>query len=118
MAVGPDPDPPLVIHVHVNSPPPQRTRVRVGWLLLIPLWPLVLFGWLIWLALTCLLTLVGIVVMAGGLVIWGTGLLIALRWPDAGGGVVAVGRGTTQGTAHAIDVMNGHGSWWSSRRRD
>ena len=37
-------DPPLVVHVHVNSPAPQRTRVRVGWLLLIPLWPLVLFG--------------------------------------------------------------------------
>jgi hypothetical protein len=108
MAVGPDPDPPLVIHVHVNSPAPQRTRVRVGWLLLIPLWPLVLFGWAIWFALTCLLTLAGIVVMAGGVVIWGTGRLIALRWPHAGGAGVAVSRGIAQGMVHAVDRMNGH----------
>jgi hypothetical protein len=106
--MAPGPDPPLEIHVHVSSSAPQRVRVRVGWLLLIPVWPLVLFGWLIWFALTCLLTLVGIVVMAGGLAIWGTGRLLALRWPDAGGGLAAIGRGITQGTAHAIDVMNGH----------
>jgi hypothetical protein len=108
--MAPGPDPRLEIHLHVSGPPPRRTRVPLWWLLLIPLWPLVLFGWLVWFALTCLLTLLGIVVMAGGCVIWGAGRMIAVRWPDAGGGVVVVGRGIAQGMVHAVDRMNGHGS--------
>jgi hypothetical protein len=60
--------------------------------------------------------LVGIVILAGAGLVWGAGRLIALRWPDAGSGRAAIGRGGAQATAHAIDVMNGHGSWWSSRK--
>jgi hypothetical protein len=40
-------------------------------------------------------------------VLWGTGRLIALRWPDAGGGVIAGGRGIAQGMVHAVDRVNG-----------
>jgi hypothetical protein len=47
--------------------------------------------------------------MAGGAVIWGAGWGIALGWPGVGGDVVAVGRGITRGTVHAVDRMNGHG---------
>jgi hypothetical protein len=43
--MAPGPDPPLEIHVHVSSPAPQRARLLRWWLLAIPLWPLMLFGW-------------------------------------------------------------------------
>jgi hypothetical protein len=81
----------------------------VWWLLAIPLWPVILAGWLAWLAATLTLTAIGITIAAGGAVIWGAGWLIALGWPDAGGDVVAVGRGIARGTVHAVDRMNGHG---------
>jgi hypothetical protein len=55
------------------------------------------------------------VVVAAGGVVWLVGRVVGLRWADAGGGVVAVGRGIFTGTVHAVDRMNGHAS--SNRSR-
>jgi hypothetical protein len=55
----PGPGPPLEIHVHVSSGAPQRLRLPVWWLLLIPLWPMIWAGWLLWFGITCVLTLAG-----------------------------------------------------------
>jgi hypothetical protein len=107
MVTGPDR---LEIHIHVCCPPPRRTGPSLGALIfLLVCWPLVLTGWAIWFFATLLLTFAGMVIVAAALTIWGAGRLIALRWPDAGGGVVAIGRGIFTGTVHAVDRMNGHG---------
>ena len=104
MAPGPDR---LEIHIHVCCPSPRRAGPSLGALIfLLVFWPVVLTGWAIWLLVTLLLTFAGMVIVAGALTVWGAGRLIALRWPDAGGGVVAVARGIFTGTTRAVDVMN------------
>jgi len=116
MASGPDR---LEIHVYgAPGAPPQRRGPSLGVLILcFVFWPVLLFGWLAWFGLTLLLTFAGLVIAAGGLVLWLAGRLIAVRWPDAGGGVMAAGRGVAQGTVHAVDVMNGHARKSLPRRR-
>jgi len=100
------------IEVHVYGapgPPPQRRGPSLGAVVfVIVFWPAILVGLVAVFVLTLVLTAVGVVVAAGGGVIWLAGRVIALRWPEAGAGVIAVGRGIARGVIHGLDVMNGH----------
>jgi hypothetical protein len=68
---------------------------------------IVLFVWLMWFAVTCCLTLVGILVIAGAACLYVFGWLLAQWKPTAGAGCMAVGKGVFMGTGQLIDRING-----------
>jgi hypothetical protein len=69
---------------------------------------IVLFGWFMWFAVTCFLTLVGILVIAGAACLYVFGWLLAQWKPTAGAGCMAIGKMVFMGTGQLIDRLNGH----------
>jgi hypothetical protein len=69
---------------------------------------IVLLVWLMWFAVTCFLTLVGIVVLAGAGIVYLAGTLLAAWKPEAGKAMMAVGQVVFGLTVELVDRMNGH----------
>jgi hypothetical protein len=69
---------------------------------------IVLFVWLMWFAITCVLTLAGIVVVAGAGIVYLAGRLLAVWKPDAGRATMAAARFVFALCVELVDLMNGH----------
>jgi hypothetical protein len=100
--------PDLEIHVY-RVPPSRPARRRAGlpawvWFVAMLACPPLLFVGLAILAVTLMLTGLGLLVVAASGVVWLVGRVLALRWPDAGAGLASVHRlGDPATTTHPAE---------------